>query len=380
MVDREAFYWNVVHSLRNGVMAIWRDGSIAVVNDAAYRILGLDPDPEHIGRSYHDVLGSDHELSEVLSLAFTDTELPNRAELRLRSSGKAIGYTLSRIADRDGTVSGAALLFKDLTRIEQLEERERLRERLEALGEMAAAIAHEVKNPLAGIQVMAGLLKRQLPNSTDARELLNDIIGEAKMANQIVVNVLEFVRPISLQVEPVSVRVVLDEAVASAHGRPGTGHTTIITDYGASLPDIDADQLQLHQLFTNLLINAMEALVGGGHIWITTSFAAIAESAESTEPPDYAGYVTVEVADDGPGVPVDVTDQLFNPFFTTKPSGSGLGLAIVRKIVDAHDGRIDVGPRAGGGAKFGVRLPVLHCGVETVRVSGGDRTAGESHV
>ena len=358
------------------MIAIWRDGSIAVVNDAAYRILGLDADPEHIGRAFRDVLGRDHDLSDVLSLAFSEAELPDRAELRLRSSGKAIGYTLSRIAGRGGAVSGAALLFKDLTRVEQLEERERLRERLTALGEMAAAIAHEVKNPLAGIQVIAGVLKRQLPNSTDAHELLNDIINEANMANRIVVNVLEFVRPISLQVEPVSVRVVLDEAVAAAHSRPAAGHTTVVTGYAAALPDIDADRLQLHQLFTNLLINAMEALAGGGHIWLTTSYAAVEEP---TEPLDYAGYVTVEVADDGPGVPADVTDQLFSPFFTTKPSGSGLGLAIVRKIIDAHDGRIDVGPRAGGGTKFGVRLPVSHSGVEAARVVGGDRTAGESH-
>ena len=266
MVDREAFYRNVVHSLRNGVVAIWRDGSIAVINDAAYRILGLDVDPGHIGRSYHDVLGSGHDLADVLSLAFTDGDLPNRAELRLRSSGKAIGYTLSRITARDGTVSGAALLFKDLTRVEQLEERERLRDRLAALGEMAAAIAHEVKNPLAGIQVMAGLLKRQLPSSTDTHELLTDIINEAKIANRIVVNVLEFARPISLHVEPVSVRGVLDEAVAAAHNRPKAGRTTIVTDYAPALPDLDADRLQLHQLFTNLLTNANEALVGGGHI------------------------------------------------------------------------------------------------------------------
>jgi nitrogen-specific signal transduction histidine kinase len=187
MVDREEFYRNVVHSLRNGVIAIWRDGSIAVVNDAAYRTLSVEPSAGHIGQPFHEALGRDHDFTEVLSLAFTDTALPNRAELRLRSSGKAIGYTMCRIADRDGTVSGAALLFKDLTRVEQLEERERLRDRLAALGEMAAAIAHEVKNPLAGIQVVAGLLKRQLPESPDAHALLNDIINEAKMANQIVV-------------------------------------------------------------------------------------------------------------------------------------------------------------------------------------------------
>ncbi len=377
MVDREAFYRNVVHSLRNGVIAIWRDGSMAVVNDAAYRILGLDADPAHIGQSFHDVLGKDHDLADVLTRAFTDAELPNRAELRLRSSGKAIGYTVSRILDRDGAVSGAALLFKDLTRVEQLEERERLRDRLAALGEMAAAIAHEVKNPLASIQVMAGLLKRQLLDVPDARELLTDIIKEANMANRIVVDVLEFVRPISLEVDPVSIREVLDEAVTTARSHPAAGHTTIVTDCAANLPDLDADRLQLRQVFANLLVNALEALAGEGHIWITASYAAVERS---PEPPDYAGYLTVDVTDDGPGVPVDVAHQLFSPFFTTKPSGSGLGLAIVRKIINAHDGRIEVGPRAEGGAKFSVRLPVPHRVTEAVAVADGNRTAGEIHV
>ena len=146
------------------------------------------------------------------------------------------------------------------------------------------------------------------------------------------------------------------------------------------LPDLDADQLQLRQVFTNLLINATEALNGAGHIWVTASYAAIDESPDPGELPEYAGHVTVEVADDGPGVPVDVTDQLFSPFFTTKPSGSGLGLAIVRKIINAHDGRIEVRPRAGGGMTFGVRLPVSHRVVRAGRTSKGDGPAGGSHV
>ena len=380
MVSREAFYRNVVHSLRNGVIAILRDGSIAEVNDAACRILGLNTDAGHIGRAFDDVLGKNHELSDVLSLAFTDARLPDRAELRLQTSGKVIGYTLSRIAEPDGTVSGAMFLFKDLTRIEQLEERERLRDRLAALGEMAAAIAHEVKNPLAGIQVMAGLLKRQLPHSPDANELLSDIINEAKMANRIVVQVLEFVRPISLQVEPVAVTAVLDEAVAAARSHPGDRHTTIVTNCAVDLPDLHADRLQLRQLFNNLLTNAMEAQEGEGHIWITAHYTGVEKSPEPADPPDYAGYVTVEVADDGPGMPVDVIDQMFNPFFTTKPSGSGLGLAIVRKIVNAHDGRIDVKPRPEGGACFGVRLPVPHRVADTMTAAGDDRAGGGSHV
>jgi len=380
MVDREEFYRNVVHSLRNGVIAIWRDGSIAVVNDAAYRILSVEPSAGHIGQPFHEVLGRDHDFTEVLSLAFTDTALPNRAELRLRSSGKAIGYTMCRIADRDGTVSGAALLFKDLTRVEQLEERERLRDRLAALGEMAAAIAHEVKNPLAGIQVVAGLLKRQLPESPDAHALLNDIINEAKMANQIVVQVLEFVRPMSLQVESVSITTVVDDAMATIRSLPAAGRTTIAVDRDTQIPRFEGDRLQLRQLFTNLLTNAVEAMRDGGRIWVTFGYAEADEPTEPGEQPDYAGYVTVEVTDDGPGIPEEVTEQMFSPFFTTKPRGTGLGLAIVRKIVNAHDGRIDVGPRAEGGTRFRVRLPVSRLTHVTDTSPSDNRTAGRTHV
>ena len=102
--------------------------------------------------------------------------------------------------------------------------------------------------------------------------------------------------------------------------------------------------------------------------------------ARAAEPPDHAGYVTIDVADNGPGVPGDLADRVFSPFFTTKPSGSGLGLAIVRKIINAHEGRIEVRPRAEGGVTFSVRLPVPHRVVEAAAGAEHDRTAGGHHV
>src|SRR6185503_7736012 len=136
---------------------------------------------------FSDVLIDVPEVHRVLAQAFDGDDLPNRAEMRLRKTGRAMGYTLSHIHDEEGRMVGATLFFKDLTRVEQIEERERLRDRLAALGEMAAAIAHEVKNPLASIEVMAGVLKRQLTNKEEALDILNDIIKEAKLANAIVV-------------------------------------------------------------------------------------------------------------------------------------------------------------------------------------------------
>ncbi len=356
-VAADDFYRDLVWNLRNGVLAVTSDGRIAVINDVAYRIFGLQPRSADIGRHYSEVLRDLPDVSRIISGAFELSHLPNRAELRLRRTGKVIGYTLSQVRDPGGNLKGATLFFKDLTRVEQLEERERLRDRLAALGEMAAAIAHEVKNPLAGIEVMAGLLKRQLAENRDAQSILQDIIKEAKMANSIVLEVLDFVRPIRLQVEPVGVGDIIRDAVLTAEGHVPRGGIRLVLDLPGDLSQIQGDMHQLRQLFTNLLANAFEALGGQGSVRISAKELAAEEEVGGGEI-HAVPTIEIEVVDDGPGVPADVIDRIFSPFFTTKPQGTGLGLAIVRKIVDAHDGRIDVSAGPAGGTRFLVTLPV----------------------
>jgi signal transduction histidine kinase len=246
------------------------------------------------------------------------------------------------------------MFFKDLTRVEQLEERERLRDRLAALGEMAAAIAHEVKNPLAGIEVMAGLLRRKIPETKETQALLGDIINEAKMANAIVQEVLDFVRPIRLQMERTSVAGAVQSALNLAETQAKRGRTQVQVTVPEDLPLIQADQHQLAQLFTNLLMNAYEALGGQGRV--TISGTLVQKEVDHSD--DVHESVVIEVVDDGPGMPPEVADKIFAPFFTTKAQGSGLGLAIVRKIVDAHDGRIDLRTAQTGGTSMVVTLPV----------------------
>ena len=355
-IATEDFYRDLVWSLRNGVIAVTVDGRVAVMNEVAYRILGLSPRRSDIGRPFTGVLQSQPEVARIIAGAFELSHLPNRAELRLKSTKKVIGYTISQIQDVRGRVTGAALFFKDLTRVEQLEERERLRDRLAALGEMAAAIAHEVKNPLAGIEVMAGILKRQLPDSKDAQTILGDIIKEAKMANAIVLEVLEFVRPIRLQVEHMSLVDVIRDAIALAESHAPRGGVRMDVSLPEDLATIQGDPHQLRQLFTNLVINAFEALNGRGAVRIDATVLPEDESMVGVE--TLGPMVQVDVVDDGPGVPSDVVDKVFSPFFTTKPQGTGLGLAIVRKIVNAHDGRIDMNAPPGGGTQFRVTLPV----------------------
>jgi signal transduction histidine kinase len=361
----DRFFRNMVASMRNGVMAVTRDGAVAVMNDEAYRIFGIAPDEADIGRPYAEVLRVHPDLIRVISSAFELSHLPNRVELRLKSTGRVIGYTLAHIRGEDDEVAGAALFFKDLTRVEQLEERERLRDRLAALGEMAAAMAHELKNPLAGIEVMAGLLRRKVTEVPDAQSIINDIINEAKMANATVVEMLDYVRPVRLERGRTAIGPVLQTSVSMAESKALRGGIAIDLAIPDDLPPIQGDEHQLCQVFTNLVINAFEALGGAGRVRISAAtgvmegeqLAHVGHS-HPGDTPVHVPTVVIQVADDGPGIPPELTDRVFNAFFTTKAQGSGLGLAIVRKIIDAHDGRIDVTTAPDVGTTFTVTLPV----------------------
>ena len=333
----DAFYRHIVAGMRNGVLAITRDAHLALINDEAYRIFGVAAQPDDVGQPIATVLRDHPDVVRVLAGAFDLHHLPNRVEMRLKPSNKVIG---------------AAMFFKDLTRVEQLEERERLRDRLAAVGEMAAVIAHEVKNPLAGIEVMAGLLRRKIPDAPDAQMVLTDIISEAKMANAIVQEVLDFVRPIRLQVDHTAVTDAVQGAIQLADSKGKRGNVDVDVAISAGLPHINADQHQITQVFTNLLMNAYEAMGGKGQVAISAEMIRIEDGSDGRE------AVLVEFADNGPGIPPDVAEKVFDPFFTTKAQGSGLGLAIVRKIVDAHDGRIDLRTTPGQGTTIRVTLPV----------------------
>jgi signal transduction histidine kinase len=348
----DRFFRHIVTGMRNGVLAIRRDETLALINDEAYRVFDVTPNDSDLGRPIGEVLRDHPDVVRVLCGVWDLHMVPNRVELRLRPSGKVIGYTLALVRDDGGTVVGAAMFFKDLTRVEQLEERERLRDRLAAVGEMAAAIAHEVKNPLAGIEVMAGLLRRKIPDVPEAQTVLSDIINEAKMANAIVQEVLEFVRPIRLQVERTVIGHAVQSAVQLAETKVRRGGVSVDVSMAAGLPEIHGDQHQLTQLFTNLLINAYEAMDGHGRVTITADTVRVNNGLGARD------AVRVEVADDGPGMADEVAQHIFDPFFTTKAQGSGLGLAIVRKIVDAHDGSIDLRTAPGEGTLIRLTLPV----------------------
>jgi len=171
--------------------------------------------------------------------------------------------------------------------------------------------------------------------------------------------VLAFVRPVRLQVDRTSLDQSISSAVVLADSKAMRGNIMVDVELPRDLPLLGADQHQLTQVFANLIINAFEALEGRGRIEISARLAYSAtDGALLPDGHQPVPTVVVDVADDGPGMPAEVAEKIFNPFFTTKAQGSGLGLAIVRKIIDAHEGRIDMTTADGRGTKFRVTLPV----------------------
>jgi PAS domain S-box-containing protein len=356
------FLRGLLAGIRCGVLAIDRQGRLVLINRHGSEILGL-PEAPAVGTAIDHALADHPRLAQVMIDALTMANPPNRAELDLgphRREGTRIGFTVSHVPGEDGECAGTAIFFKDLTRIERTEEQERLKDRLAALGEMAARLAHEVRNPLASIQVTCGLLRRRLGDDAAARELLDKIIAEVRRLNGTVTSSLEFVKPVASSFSVGALLPLIEESILVASRRQtGTG-LAIRLQRTCELPPFRMDADQLRQVFENLLINAADAAGGAGTVEIDIERVPAPGGASDQDSwGEFDELVVVRVGDSGPGIPDDVKERIFHPFFTTKNQGSGVGLSTVKKIVDSHGGLIDVDRASLGGARFTVRLPMI---------------------
>jgi len=217
-------------------------------------------------------------------------------------------------------------------------------EKLAALGQLAAAVAHEVRSPLAVIRSAAQGLAESMPHDDpEAQRAYSFITAEIDRLGNVVDALLAFARPLRVQAEPVTVHELFDRVLLLAREELDGKALRVRRDEAPALPAVRADGDLICQVLLGLLANAAEAAPSGGEV-------ALAAAAAD-------GAVELAVADSGPGVPPELRARIFEPFFTTRPRGTGLGLAVARQIVEAHGGRIEVGERSGGGARFTLRLP-----------------------
>jgi signal transduction histidine kinase len=242
-------------------------------------------------------------------------------------------------------------LLTEVTRLrEELEHKNRQlerRERLAALGQMAAGLAHEIRNPLGGIQLYASLLERDLAGSSGLLEVVTKIRQGVHMLDSLVNDVLTFANPSAPQRGRVVLADVIEQVAELIAPKMRQAKVELRVDKVCGSIELWADARQLHQILFNTLLNGMEAAGSGG--WVELS----------AHPPHRGdAQAAIAIADSGPGIPPEVRERIFNPFFTTKDSGTGLGLAIVHQLVEAHGGAVTVGEHPAGGAMFTIRLPV----------------------
>ncbi len=335
----ESYNENILQCVTNGVMTFDRNCIVTTVNRAAEEMLGLGKE-EIVGKNCRELF-TDGAIANILRETLEKKAPSARMETTLeRPAGRMwLGYNTALLTDRQGEALGIILSFSDLTEVKRLQEQMELRERLIALGEMSAGIAHELRNPMAVISGYLNLLAKKIDDS--GKSVIKDISSEISGMNRIIGDLLTFARPAALNRINVSLKEIIEGCVESVLHAAATAER-IRPILQADDVTIKADEVLLRQAFTNLLQNAVEAMPEGGTLTIGVRS-------------DHGVKITVR--DTGAGIPPDQLQKIFLPFFTTKDRGVGLGLALVHKIVLSHGGRIEVESEEGKGTTFTVTLP-----------------------
>jgi len=356
-----------------------------LTTDPGMRVTSFNPEAERItGFGFGEALGEDVDAvipgaRELLGGADTGLEAEPRPSSRARlpyrrRSGEELflGMAGSILRDESGRPAGYVLIFQDVTRVVEMERELRRSERLAAVGEMGAKIAHEIRNPLAAISGSIEMLQGGLRAQGDGESvrLMDIVLRETERLNALIDDFLGYARPQAPKLEVVALRPVLDELLQVFEAvRPGGVEVGCRVE---GQPRAAADAGQLRQVLWNLCLNAVQAMPGGGRLELAVEPCEAPQEApearrhegEGGDPgPRAPGGRGVEICvrDTGPGMPPEVQERIFEPFFTTKREGTGLGLATVHRIVESHGGSLQVRSRPGE-TTFRVRLPAAEEG------------------
>ncbi len=262
--------------------------------------------------------------------------------------GGELDHRVPRLKDEFGELADA---FNEmsLSLKEQMQKMQRA-EQMVVVGELAAGLAHEIKNPMAGIKVAMSVLSEEAYISPEDKGVLQKVVAEITQLEGLMKSFLNFAKPQKPRLEPVNVNQTLNTTLAfhlkhRAGGSGGSGNIEIVKEFG-ELPPMQADPTLLQQVFLNLFLNALHAMPRGGKLGVRT---CLEEDGKT---------IRIEVSDTGSGIREDLIGKVFQPFFTTKPKGTGLGLALSHQMIEQHDGTITVANRPGGGVLFTILLPV----------------------
>jgi PAS domain S-box-containing protein len=353
---------NIISRMGSGLLVTDRDGRIWMINQHGQATLGVTPD-QVVGKRLLDVFPGAGPLLEVqVDTILRELDLPS-----LDGRSVPLGFNNSRLLDAGGQPEGTIIIFRDLSDLRAIRAEARRKDRLAAIGELAAGVAHEIRNPLFGISSVTQILMTEVKFDPVHQELLGAMQAEIKRLNVLVEDLLHYSRPSKLQRAPQALEQIWDEILELAREELAGAKVQVIRDIGDGLPKVPADGDKLRQVFLNLLKNAIQATPPGGRITIRLQRAPRgalpAPVQRSLELQAGAGepsreYLVSVVADTGVGIPAADLDRVFDLFFTTKSTGSGLGLAICRRIVEDHGGAIGIESAEQVGTTVAVALPL----------------------
>ena len=347
---------DILLNIRSGVLTVDGFGRLAFINPTAERLLGIDGSTQ-VGLPILDHLKSiSSELWACLVAGIRSGRKVNRAEgIVFREDGSSfpIGLMTTTFARDSAQHPSVTALFNDISESKHLQELHLRAERLEAVASLSASLAHEIRNPLASIRSSVEQLAAATGAGEDERVLATLIVREADRLSRLLSEFLDFSRVRAAQREPVDLREIATAAVHLVEAHPDC-HADSVLQVTGPATIIDADEDLLHRVIANLVLNAVQAAEHPVHVTVTIG------PAMQSEVPRGSGIVApirLDVSDNGPGIPEELTDRLFQPFVSGRPGGSGLGLAIVQRAVEAHRGLITVTSTVGEGTTFTIFLP-----------------------
>jgi PAS domain S-box-containing protein len=354
LIETKNFLESIVEKAGDAISVVDLRGKVLYWNEGAEQIYGYQKE-EVMGKKLSQFLYPRDEklraeegklMDQFMARVRKGEVVPNVEVKRQTKDGREIitSMTISPLRDSEGKIIGVSRICKDITHLKRAEERLTLAERLSSLGELTAGVAHELRNPLAGIKINTQILSRKKDLPEMEKKLLNSTQEGIEKIQKIVDDMLHFAKPKASHFKEEEINEVVDKSLAILQTKLKKGNIVPTFEKGQDLPKVRIDIHQIQQVFINLMLNSIQAMEKGGTLTIRTFL-------------ENDGRIGIEVKDIGDGIPSPHLKKIFDPFFTTKSEGTGLGLSISLKILENHGATIDVASEEGEGSTFTIQFP-----------------------